>query len=566
MKNTKIILFFVLLLAFALRIVDLSDMPASANWDEISHGYNAYSILLTGEDEWGKAFPLANFRAYGDYPLTLNLYLTIPFIKIFGLSVFAIRLPHALLGTLLVLIVYFISQKLFNSKFISIVSALMIAISPWTFFTSRFVVQSNLAVFFFSLSLLLFLYRQQNKWFLPFSVFSLGLTLFSYHTTRIFSPLFLVAVIFLYKDKLTIGLSRVTKILSLVFLLLFFIPLGFILTRPEARARSNEVFLIDEGAISTIIEKRDQSPHDALDRFFYNRYTYFFKEAGKRYVGYFSPQFLFIKGGTQYQFSVQEHGVLYLVNLPFFYLGLFLIFRRSLKGKKYYQLLLAWLLLAPVPASITKESFAVIRSTTFLPLPMILTGLGLGETLNYLKKFGPQKRKKTIKILAIFAYLFLLGFFAENYLEKYFTVYKKDYSWAWQYGYEQAVDYAKDHYQDYDKIVVTKKYGEPHEFFLFYWPWNPAKYKNDPVLIRFYQSNWYWVDRFDKFYFVNDWEFVPEDTQSNFVFVLESGGKVNCQNTDCLVITSPENIPAGWKKLKTIRFLDGEAAFEIYEN
>jgi len=28
------------------------------NWDEVSHGYNAYSILKTGKDEWGKTFPL----------------------------------------------------------------------------------------------------------------------------------------------------------------------------------------------------------------------------------------------------------------------------------------------------------------------------------------------------------------------------------------------------------------------------------------------------------------------------------------------------------------------------
>src|SRR5258708_35471702 len=102
-------LILIVLFGAVLRFGALSQMPPSLNWDEISHGYNAYSILKTGRDEWGQFFPIANFRAYGDYPLPLNLYLTIPFIFVFGLTQNAIRLPHALLGTLAIVAVYFLS-------------------------------------------------------------------------------------------------------------------------------------------------------------------------------------------------------------------------------------------------------------------------------------------------------------------------------------------------------------------------------------------------------------------------------------------------------------------------
>jgi len=88
-----------------------------------------------------------------------------------------------------------------------------------------------------------------------------------------------------------------------------------------------------------------------------------------------------------------------------------------------------------------------------------------------------------------------------------------------------------------------------------------VQYINDPNLIRFYQSNWYWVDAFDKFYFVNDWEIPSEGT----TFVLESKKEVDCSNTSCLLITSPGNYPYGWNKLDTIKFLDDTPAFEIYE-
>ena len=63
-----VLLIIIVILAACLRLVALAWNPASLNWDEVSHGYNAYSILMTGKDEWGQLFPLTNFRAYGDYP------------------------------------------------------------------------------------------------------------------------------------------------------------------------------------------------------------------------------------------------------------------------------------------------------------------------------------------------------------------------------------------------------------------------------------------------------------------------------------------------------------------
>ena len=113
------------------------------------------------------------------------------------------------------------------------------------------------------------------------------------------------------------------------------------------------------------------------------------------------------------------------------------------------------------------------------------------------------------------------------------------------------------HYQR-DKIIITKKYGEPHEYFLFFFGWDPAKYQNDSVAIRFFQSNWYWVDGFDKFYFVNDWQVKD--------LITESKVKIDCNKIKCLLITSPGNTPVSWRKIETINFLDGKPAFEIYEN
>ena len=140
------ILFFIVVLGLGLRLVGLTHTPPSLNWDEVSHGYNAYSILKTGADEWEQRFPITNFRAYGDYPTSLNLYLTIPFVAIFGLSEYAIRFPHALLGVGTIIASYFLVWGITKRKDVSLLTAFLVAVTPWYVFTSRFVVQSNLSV------------------------------------------------------------------------------------------------------------------------------------------------------------------------------------------------------------------------------------------------------------------------------------------------------------------------------------------------------------------------------------------------------------------------------------
>ena len=541
-------LFIVVILGILLRFSYLVYSPPSLNWDEISHGYNAYSILKTGRDQWGQKFPILNFRAYGDYPAPLNLYLTIPFVVIFGLSEFAIRFPHALLGVLTIISTYFLAWGVTKKGNLSLLASLLVAIGPWYLFTSRFVLQSNLSVFLLITAGAFFVNRERNRHFLKASLFCLFLTLFSYHTTRIFSPLILVGAVLIYRNE-------IKNKLVYVFAFAFLIIAIFILINPTSRARGNLLFLIDQGAVNRIIEHRNSSKlPEGVKRLIYNRPVYFIEQFSKNYISYFSPQFLFLNGGTQYQFSVPGKGLIYPVNLAFFYIGLAILIFMARKEKDF-QFLLLWLVLSPIPASLTNESAAVLRATTMLPIPEIMISMGFFWTL--------EKISKNYKLLFVTAYAVILYIFLESYLVNYFRAYRSDYSWSWQYGYKEAVNYAKENYEKYDKIIVTKKYGEPHEYFLFFLSYDPVKYQNDAGKISFFQSNWYWVDKFDKFYFVNDWQ-VPK-TESG-VWKLESGGTIDCKKVKCLLITSPGNYPSGWHKLEIIKFLNDKPAFEMYEN
>lgn len=550
-RKNLIQLGLIVLIGAVLRFTLLTWNPPSLNWDEVSHGYNAYSILKTGMDQWGQRLPLFNFRAYGDYPTTLNLYLTIPFLAVFGLTEFALRFPHALLGTLTIVSVYFLSFGITKKQNISLLSAFLAAISPWYVFTFRFVLQSNLSVFLLITSAAFFVNRDKNRFLFPLSCFLFVLTLFSYHTTRIFSPLFIVGL-------LVISREEVKNKLVWIFAGLFLLLSTFILVSPGALARGNVLFLVDQGAVNKIETSRNNSELPrVVAKLIYNRPVYFAENFAKKYINYFSPQFLFLNGGTQYQFSVPNFGLIYPVSMPFFYIGLILLVIKAFKKSdkelyKNYQFLLLWLVLSPISASLTNESYTVLRATTMLPITEVLIAFGFYFVLKKL----PEKSRLFTTIL----YSIVVFVFAGVYFNNYFIDYRKNYSWSWQYGYKEVVTYVKDNYDSYDKIIVTKKYGEPHEYFLFYLKYNPVKYLNDENKVAFEQSGWYWVDRFDKFYFVNDWQ--VKDMK------LESGGTVDCSlsTAHCLLITSPDNFPPGWLKLKTINFLDGKSAFEIYEN
>src|SRR3990167_1137617 len=169
LRKTRLLLFLILLLASFLRFWRLDSFPA-LNADEAAIGYNAYSLVETGKDEHGNAWPI-HFQSFNDYKPGLYFYLVLPFVKVLGLSELAVRIPGALFGVATVLVVYFLCRELFPDKKLEIgnwkleigeFAALFLAISPWHIHFSRGGWEVNVATFFISLGLLLYLKGLKN--------------------------------------------------------------------------------------------------------------------------------------------------------------------------------------------------------------------------------------------------------------------------------------------------------------------------------------------------------------------------------------------------------------------
>src|SRR3972149_11228470 len=106
------LLFFILILSSILRLYQLGNVPISLEWDEVAIGYDAFSILKTGRDQFGQLLPLT-FRSLDDYKPPIYEYTAIFPIFLFGLNSFAVRLPSAIFGILSVLSVFWLGTLIF---------------------------------------------------------------------------------------------------------------------------------------------------------------------------------------------------------------------------------------------------------------------------------------------------------------------------------------------------------------------------------------------------------------------------------------------------------------------
>ena len=238
-KNYLLSIFLIVIFfsALFLRTVKLSDYPVGFQIDEASLGYNAYSILLTGKSEAGVRLPLY-IDTFGDNRPTGYNYFDVPFIALFGLTIFATRLPGALNGAFSIFPLFLLSYVLFKDKKISLLASFFLSISPWGVVLSRASAETVIALFFilFGFSLTFHFIRTKKTWELFLGTLFLAASFFFYHTPRVFVPMyFFVALLVLcYPYKNLKGYKELSKLaMSFAFLCV----ISFLLILP-ASARS----------------------------------------------------------------------------------------------------------------------------------------------------------------------------------------------------------------------------------------------------------------------------------------------------------------------------------------
>lgn len=476
MSKKTLLIFLTLIIAVAsiLRLWQLGKIPSSPDWDEVALGYNAYSIMQTGRDEYGKFLPII-LRSFDDYKPALYAYLAMPSISILGLNVIAVRLPSVVFGILTVLTVFFLVKELFKKDNLALLTAFLLAISPWHIQFSRVAFEANVGVALNIFGILFFLKAFKKPWFLFLSALMFGLSLHVYQSEKVFIPLLLIILIAIFRKQFFAIEKKHILISSLIFIIISLPLIYFTLVNRDALSRAKTVSIFSNPSIiGANTEKlvRDRANNDILGLILDNRRVEFVKNTARGYLSHFDLNWLFIKGDIA-RHHAPGMGLMYLVELPFLLIGIYmLIFGNFDKAVKLFIIL--WFLIIPIPASVTNDVPHAVRTINFLPILQILTAIGIIAAITTIANLK-------IKYL-IFSLCFL--FFVFNfsyYLNQYFVQQNYFHAKYWQYGYENIVNYIAGVRKDYKKIIVsnTATMDQSYMFFLFYLKYDPYKYLSE---------------------------------------------------------------------------------------
>lgn len=416
------ILILIVLLGGYLRLVNLEDNPNGLYVDEASTGYNAWSILLTEKDEYGKDYPYM-FRFLGSYTPPVYTYLTSLNIKLFGLSISSIRLLSALSGIAMIIVVFLLvkSLKLTNNFLVVILAASLFAISPWSIFYSRIGYEIHLAFLFYSLGVLFLWLSLKSKWYFVLGAIFLALSSNTYHAERLLAPSTLILFIALFrKDILK---KKYVNILgsSLIVYVLILIP-QILIFNTLANTSRGLGLLYDLPLLS------------------------FIREFLSQYLAYFSPRNLFFQPDSDLQRSLPELSVFYPWMVIPYFIGIITLIKRI--REKNYKFLALLLFIAPIPAALTSDPFSTQRALPLLLPILIIVSLGIDQILGL--------RFKKISILVMFT----LTLFSLLYLYRsYAVLLSNERAKVWGYGFNQLAEEIKKRPEE--KFIIDSSRIKP---------------------------------------------------------------------------------------------------------
>ena len=546
--NVKfLILVAILLIAAGLRLFSLNQYPAGLNADEAAIGYNAYSLLQTGLDEYGESFPLS-FKSFGDFKPGLYFYFAMPFVATLGLNEWSVRLPAALLGIATVFLVFLIGRRIFQSNAVGLYSAAILASSPWHIHFSRGGWETNAATFFMTLGVFCFLLGLEKTRFLFWSLVSFLASMYTYQSPRLIVPMLVFTIIALYSKKIFVqsrkiilGKTRIWLIGGFPVLILLTIPNGLPSLDGSGGARFAGLSIFSDGGPASRVNQlrgEHMNQNGTIPEFLHNKVTAYGPSFLSHYLDHFTGNFLFINGDPLIRNKVPETGQFYIIESLFLVAGLIGLALTRIPDKK---LLVAWILIAPIAASITYQTPHALRALNMVvPLSLVM-GYGVGVILGRCRRFWVLGRVGVVLITAVFLFEMV------HYLESYYVHYPKRYPLSWEFGFSQMVPMLQSYQNNYQKVVITDRYDQPYILVLFYSKYDPRRYQPQAHLTERDKFNFGTIRNLDNIEFRS---FTPEE-------VTKSPG--------VLFIGTNKDVGENANIIDRVNFPNGEPAFIFAE-
>lgn len=368
-RKSILIILIILLLGLAIRIYKINSLPLYG--DELTMVYDTYSISKTGMDATGQKLPLT-FRMGAGRPGGY-IYFSVPFVMLFGPTVWGIRTLSLFSGMGIILLMYFLGRRFFDEK-IALFAAFLAAISPWDIYFSRGGFEAHFALFLALFGVVMFF----NKKYFWWGIFW-GLAFFTYPTFKLTLPLMFLLLV------ATEGLRKLIKSKNFIIGTLALFIFGTVaatqtfLAGSETRFLDQNVFSDDrikQNLIQIVSYERTNSTlPEFLQPIFINRKIEYARILFDNYISNISPEFLFLRGDGNPRHNPGEMGMLYLAEIPIIITSIFFLWKEN---KKKFLLLFGWILITPLATMFMQETHA-LRNCLMLPPFILLTAFALSK-------------------------------------------------------------------------------------------------------------------------------------------------------------------------------------------
>lgn len=445
-RRELLLLIFIFALGAFLRLFWLSELPRGLNPDEASSGYEAFSILRYGADRNGYALPVL-LKSWGSGQNALYSYIAIPFIAIFGLSEFSVRLPMALVSTLSLLVFRLLCRKARGGPF-AVIALFFLAVAPWHILSARWALESNLLPHILLFAVYLTILAEERQVFLLPAALFYGLSLYAYGTALMFTPLMLLYALWRMRKKIELKFFiPALAIFSFLAFPIVYCQLRNLMHLPATKFLGFSLPALNEGRHNAVMSVK---PSELIRNFF---------EAMKIV--------LIQKDGLAFN-SSRIAGLYYPFGLFLFAGGIFTAIkkreRRSADGYFFAGLIISLFLCFFIRPNINRINFIWIFISYFI-------AVGIYALAGFMGKFA---------LLLPLLLTLSLGVFIQDYMSE-FDGRKPSYYYP---GLGAAIEYVSA--KNPESVYISGGVNQPYIYLLFYEKMSPWDFNES---VSFYDDS-----------------------------------------------------------------------------
>ncbi|MDY3861982.1 MAG: glycosyltransferase family 39 protein [Ruminococcus sp.] len=468
------------------RLIDFPNHPSGLNQDEASIGYDAWSILNYGIDRNGVSYPV-HLVSWGSGQNALYAYLSMPFIALFGLNVFSVRIVNLLFSLLTIIAVFFIIKRFKGFK-TAIIGMGIVAVAPWNIMLSRWGLESNLFPGILILAIWALVASFDKKRLVYLAVFLFAVSMYSYGSSYLVVTVFCLAAFCYIIFKKLIPIKQC--IFGTLIFIIFSLPIYLFVLINVFGWESIKI-----GAITI--------PHEYGERL-----TSVSGLTGELLWKNIYDN-LFMQNDGQLRNTMEFYGCFYVISTPFYIFGIV----KSIKNHKPFDIIMLFFLGSSLTLFFVYQDPNANRlNSMYVPL-IIFTAVGISDLF----------KSKTAMVSIITAYAICFTGFSVQYFsqETRSSLSKEFYS-----SYDEAILKAEELSGGTKPVYDSTSVLMPYIFNLFYTQPDPNEFVNQAV-INNRGAQFQMVGKFKNFEYYSAFE--PETKKG--IYIIENDKLDNNQKS-----------------------------------